>query len=50
MLAFMFSVKIIAREGRIGRLLAILADPKPSNEPTSTKRPHFHGIPGEKGV
>ena len=45
----MFSVKIIAHEGRIGRLLAILADCKPSNEPTPTKRPRFHGSPGEEG-
>jgi hypothetical protein len=50
MLAFMLSVKLIAHEGRIGIFLANLADSKPSNEPTFTKRPHFHGSPGENGV
>ena len=49
MLAFMLSVKLIAHEGRDGIFLAILAEPKPSNEPTSTKRPNFHGIPSEEG-
>jgi len=48
MLAFMFSVKIIAHEGRIGIFLAILADSKPSNEPTSIKMPHFHRRRHEK--
>jgi hypothetical protein len=48
MLAFMVSVKIIAHEGRIGRLSALLVDSKPSNKPTSIKMPHFHGVPGEK--
>jgi hypothetical protein len=47
MLALMFSVKLIAHEGRIGIFLAILADPKPSNEPIFTKRPNFHRAPSE---
>jgi hypothetical protein len=45
----MVSVKIIAHEGHSGRFLAILADPKPSNELIFTKKPHFHGNPGEEG-
>jgi hypothetical protein len=49
MLAFMVSVKIIAHEGHSGRFLAVLAESKPSNEPTSIKMPHFHGIPIEEG-